>query len=168
MATEVDIEVEGLDELMAKFHRAPSMIGRDLGQGMKVAIDTVLDERGLRRYPPRTDANRPPPPYYRRGYGKVTKSGRRLSNSERLGTQFFSNVGLAGANVIGIVQQRASYGQYVVGDKQPNHMRRKGWKKMKNVFREQAPEIGRILEKFVARSLWKMGLVDQIADVWRD
>ena len=166
MPEPIEIYVEGLDEVMEGFDRMPRMVGRQLVIGMEVGIDTVLNTRGLRKYPPATEANRPPTPYYRRGVGMVRSRGIDLT-SERLGTQFYAKADIHGREIIGIAGQRASYGHYVVGDKQPHHMADKGWKKMEDVFKLSGRELAQILERYVAYALFQVGLIDDIAAAWR-
>ena len=87
--------------------------------------------------------------------------------SERMGTQFYAKADIFSREVIGIAGQRASYGEYVVGDKQPHHMADKGWKKMEDVFKLATRDIAQILEKHVAYALWQLGLLEDITAAWR-
>lgn len=151
--TDVQISLEGLDELVRHMDHAPRVIRDHLVRGMKDAADEVINTRGVGRYPRRTQANMPPPPYYQRGRGRVTRSGRLMPTSERLGTQFYKNAWLSGPDAYGLVGQRASYGRYVVGDRQPRHMADKGWLTLKRALKLKAPQIRTILEYYVERAL---------------
>ena len=77
----VRIEVRGLDKLLPKLDQVREQIGKTLQSAAKESLTEVLDTEGLRKYPPETDANRPPYPYYERGRGTWTGPG---YNTDRL------------------------------------------------------------------------------------
>jgi len=160
---ELDIGVEGLEEAIQATNRAPTIITHKLKQGMEVAVADTISQRGLAKYPPRTEANRPPAPYYKRGYGYMRKRGL-VASSERLGTQFYAKGAMVGNQVIGIGGQRASYGKFAVGDWQPAHMANKGWRKMKEVAKERTRKMGQILSAYVTEALSQVGLLDRMFD----
>ena len=56
-----------------------------------------------------------------------------------------------------VIGNRASYAQFVGGDKQPIHMHTKGWRVLANVARMKIPVIRRIYERWIARGLKRAG-----------
>ena len=81
----VQIEVKGLDKVLAAFDRFPNEIDKYITQaGYESAERIVLPTQGLRTYPPMTSANQPPTPYYIRGRGMQYKYGNDMK-SENLG-----------------------------------------------------------------------------------
>jgi len=115
--TKVSIRVEGLDKLRAALRKFPSVVAQDLAQAGNEAANLVLDTEGVRSYPPSTEANLAPPPYYVRGRG-MQYANRNDGRSERYGTKFtVQNKGYG--TVIG---NTASYAQYLAGAKQAGHL----------------------------------------------
>ena len=79
MPQTITIQVNGLLELQQKLKQAPKKMARVLKDAAGLVGDTVLNTEGLRKYPPSTAANQPPPPYYERGKGMwVRAKGFRL------------------------------------------------------------------------------------------
>ena len=149
----VEVEILGLEELMKNLDRAPKVVTSHIKKGMKDAAEEIANTKGVRRYPPAGSANSPPAPYYKRGRGLVQRNGGIRLTSERLGTQFYSKAWVSGGDAYGLLGQRASYGRYVVGDRQPPHMAQKGWRKLEDVAIEKQYKIRDILEFYVARAM---------------
>ena len=156
--SDVQIEVKGLDKLIAALDRFPLQIARNMSQAGHEAGTEILDTQGLRRYPSMTAANKPPTPYYIRGRGTQTKRGN-LGNSERLGTQFY----IKREGWTTHIGNRASYAKWVVGEEQARHMGPqgripKGWRKLFDVAKEKRQQIERIYNAWVTRTLRNLGL----------
>ncbi len=153
--TDVHIKVVGIEKLQAALHKFPREIARYLSQaGESAAKDVVFKEEGLKKYPPQTAANAPPFPYYKRGVGTQTSQWHNTGSSEKYGTQWYVKKEGMGT----LIGNRASYGIYVGGDKQPAHMKAKGWRKLVDVVTEKIPEITAIYQKWVNKLLKDLGL----------
>ena len=145
----LDIKMKDLQEAIAKSPREIALAIKGAGEQVsKEIIKTV----GLRTYPPLSDANLPPTPYYKRGLGTVYASGHDGS-SEDYGKQW--NTKVYGDRVV--IGNSASYAQFVGGDKQPFHMYSKGWRELANVARSKIMRIRGIYEQWIARALKRAG-----------
>ena len=150
----IKIQVIGLDKVMAKLNRFPREIARYLGQaGEDAAKRVILKTRGLQLYPPATAANRPPTPYYIRGRGTQYKT-RNLGNSERYGSQFFTK----SEGYTTEIGNRSSYAVYVGGEKQPEHMAGKGWRKLLEVAQEKMSQITKVYQAWIDKLIHDLRL----------
>lgn len=149
----VSIEVKGLKEIDAKLNKLGKSLNKYAQQGMIQASKDILKTEGLQKYPPTTDANRPPTPWYLRGVGTQYKN-RNDGRSERYGTQWHTDKVSWGAKV----GNRASYAIYVGGDKQPGHMAAKGWRKLVDVVKEKQPKIKSALDAWIKKAMKDAGL----------
>ena len=149
----IQIEVKGLDRILKALDRFPGQIGKYIGQAGQEASDRViLPTQGLKKYPPPTAANAPPVPYYVRGKGTQYASYNR-GNSERLGTQFYTQPGLQTK-----IGNRASYAKYVVGENQASFMAPKGWRKLFDVAKEKTGDIRKVYQAWVDKCIKDLGL----------
>lgn len=117
------------------------------------ATNEVLDTEGLRKYPPATDANQPPVPYYIRGVGRQY-SGGNDGRSERYGSRWK----VASEPTKTTITNAASYSGYLGGEQQAGHMAAKGWRKIMDVIRDKMPKIVRIYEKWIEKAIRESGL----------
>ena len=148
----IKITVKGLKELQAAIAKFPKQSAIYIGKAGKEAAERVLlPTEGLKKYPPATDANAPPTPYYQRGMGMVYKNSVKKT-SENLGKQWYTKRTLnAFTTEIG---NRASYAQYVHGDDtQASFMAPKGWKKLYATAIEKLPLITKVYNSWVAKLL---------------
>lgn len=154
----IQIRINGLNELKKKFGVASQMWNQTLSDASTLVGDAVLNTRGVKQYPPMTDANRPPAPYYIRGKGTQTSKGN-LLNSQRLGTNLFSEgkVTSFGA-VVTIGTRNVTYAPYVIGEQQSRAMARIGWRKLKDVAIEKQDKIRRTFEAVIQAALKRAGL----------
>ena len=156
--TELKIQVEGLEKVMAALTKFPRQIGIYLGRaGGEAAHRVIFPTRGLQKYPPSTAANQPPTPYYIRGRGTMTSHGLRAT-SERLGTQWYTKrtgYGLEHTTEIG---NRASYAKWVHSEQQAQAMGRIGWRKIGDVAKEKLGNIKRVYDAWVAKLIRDLGL----------
>ena len=85
MSNDLYIQVVGLDKVEAAFKRFPDEIEQDIGQATAEAAKLVIAQEGVSSYPPATEANAPPVPWYERNKGMwVNRAGQliNLGNSE--------------------------------------------------------------------------------------
>lgn len=151
----ITIEIIGLDKVIAGLQKFPAAIARNLtAAGEESARRVILPTEGLQKYPPPTEANRPPTPYYIRGQGMQYASGNK-GNSERLGSQFWVAPEGYLSTAIG---NRASYADYVVGEGQAGFMGAKGWRKLIDVANEKIPEITKVFQAWVDKTIQELGL----------
>jgi len=113
------VRVEGLDEVVRKMER--------LANG-KIVTDTLTAyalkvEEDVKPYPPESEANRPPEPYYQRLVGTVTNNGiRRTSQQMRDKWYVKSDKREVSLN------NRATYSGFVQGLNQARFHGQRGWK----------------------------------------
>ena len=152
--TKIEIEVTGLDKLQRGMSQFSKEIARNMSEAAHEAGKEVVETTGLQRYPPESDANRPPAPYYQRGVGMITKSGIRAV-SERYGTQFY--VKREGQSTY--IGNRASYAKYLADDQlQARAMGRLGWRKLLDVAKEKVDTIKRIYQAWIDKTIRDLGL----------
>lgn len=116
---------------------------REWMQGTVRSIVRVMQE-----YPPETDANRPPPPYYIRGTGRVLRGGKILFTSGQLGSNWEDSISVSSAEVVGEIRNSTAnpmtgnvYSSYVHGapgglgrrGEQASFHTRRGWPSLLNV-----------------------------------
>ena len=157
---DLHVDIKGLERLQAAFRAFPKQVARNMSQAVhQAAKDVILPTKGLQRYPPATDANRPPTPYYKRGTGTIYKN-RIDATSENLGKRWY--VRRVGAE--GKIGNRASYAKWVHGDDtQARGMSSsakipKGWRKLKEVADEKIGKITKVYSNWVAKTLRDLGL----------
>jgi len=156
MASELmSIEIKGWEKIQKALKKFPGKIEKYLGQaGHEVANRVILPEKGLQTYPPETDANRPPVPYYIRGVGMETEKGN-YHNSENLGKQWYTE--RDGLDIQ--IGNRASYAKWVHGDDdQRANMARIGWKKLYKTAKEKVGGIKKVYNAWVAKAIKDLGL----------
>lgn len=150
---EFSIRIEA-DELKEAIRKFPTTMARYIRGAGREAGAEVIETEGLQQYPPETEANRPPAPYYERGLGTVYASGRSDKSSENFGKQWTIRPYGKGVRI----GNSASYAEYVSGRKQPLHMHRKGWRKLHLVARAKLNNIKRIYENAINKALRRVGL----------
>jgi len=144
----LEIDIPGIDRLIAKFSGLAAAIESNLRPAGEEAAAEILDTQGLRRYPPMTAANAAPTPYYVRGRGTQLKN-RNLNNSERYGTQWT----VTNQPYTTTVSNRASYAPYLAGSRQALAMARIGWRKLHDVAAEKRDVIRGIYVAWVNRAI---------------
>lgn len=120
--------------------------------GEEAAVE-ILDTEGLRQYPPATEANVPPTPYYIRGIG-MQYDGGNTNTSEQYGKRWKVTSTPAKTTIT----NTASYSGYLGGEQQAGHMAAKGWRKVIDVAKEKTGKIRIIYEKWINRSIRETGL----------
>lgn len=150
----IRIEVRGLDKLIPKLEQVGEQLNETMQAAARESLAEVLGTVGLRKYPPETDANRLPYPYYERGRGMWTAPDHNTGSSERYGTKWDENLVPYGARAV----NNASYAPYLAGDEQAQAMAGKGWRKLRDVADEKREEIRKIFDGWIARLLKKLDL----------
>jgi hypothetical protein len=167
---QITVSVTGLSELM---RRAQAMGQRGyltpyLRQAGHEAMTLhVLPVRGVQAYPPATDANQPPTPYYERGLG-MWVGGKRvpmrnLGNSQRLGSQFGADLNgntswyLEQDDMTTTLGNRTTYAPYVVGADQAAAMAAIGWRQLTEVAEEQRANIIDTYQRWIRQALDDLG-----------
>ena len=152
--TKIEIVVEGLDKLQRGMAQFPKEIARNMSEAAHEAGNEIIKTKGLQDYPPATAANKPPTPYYQRGFGMIYKNSTK-GTSENYGKQFYvKREGLS--TMIG---NRASYAKYLTGqDDQALAMARIGWRKLIDVAKEKIGTIKRIYQAWIDKTIRDLGL----------
>lgn len=149
------IEVKGLDKLLKALDKFPKEIIRTIEVAGELAGEEVIQTEGLANYPPETDANAPPYPYYERGRGTWTSPNRNLQNSEIMGKAW--TIEAQGYNTK--VGNIASYSNWVHDDvDQAQAMGLHGWKKLFATAKSKAREITRIYQTRIDKLIKRLGL----------
>jgi hypothetical protein len=151
--SDISVKIDGLEQLQRGLAESPAELERTLMAAGNEVGRTLLDTEGLQRYPASTGANEPPTPYYVRGEG-TQYATYNANNSERLGTQFYTEASSYGVEI----GNRASYAEYVVGENQARAMEAIGWRRLIDVAKEKLEDIVRIYDGWVARGLERLGL----------
>lgn len=151
----LQLEVKGLDKIVKAFDKFPKEIQASMEKAGKEASEEIIQTEGLASYPPATDANAPPYPYYERGRGTWTSPDRNLGNSEVMGKKWTTEA--RGYNTkIGNI---ASYSKWVHDDDdQATAMGLIGWKKLFATAKSKTREITRIYQNRVNKLIRRLGL----------
>lgn len=131
----VGVRVEGLDELYRKMAR---LAGSDIADKTLKAYAEEIKEGGT-VYPPESEANAPPPPYYKRGQGTVTASGIRKTSDDMR-----HKWSLKGGSQL-VLENAAKYSEYVQGRYQPDYHKARGWI---NIYQYAHDKLDRMKEIF--------------------
>lgn len=150
----IKITVEGEERIIAALKEFPREISKAFTQAGRESATMILEQKGLKQYPPMTAANRPPYPYYERGRGTWTSPARNTGGSENLGKKWYMRKSGSWNYEIG---NTASYAKYVHGDKQARAMQPKGWRKLTDVAKEKTTQITEIYSRWVSYVLAKIG-----------
>jgi len=151
------IQVKGLDKVLKGINEIadPRHVGIYLAKAGQEAASKILQTKGLQSYPPETEANKPPVPYYIRGRGTETALGN-LNDSERLGTKFYIDRDVS--NYITKVGNTALYADDVVGDNQKELFGIIGWRKLREVAEEKIDLLSQIYDAWIAKMIKDLGL----------
>jgi hypothetical protein len=156
----IDIIIKGAEKIVAALDKFPEEIKKNFSQAADEAGKEIINTRGIGAYPPLSDANRPPAPYYVRGTGMQYKS-KNDGRSERYGTRFYVKRRDYGA----VIGNSASYATYLTGDKatgspheQAQHMAKLGWRKLVDVAKEKIDVITGIYNRWAEYTIRKLGL----------
>ena len=143
----------GLKKLTTALVRFPVVIPKNMALAGLEAINMVLDTEGLRAYPPETSANRPPTPYYIRGVGTQTSLGN-LGNSENYGKKWT----VESESFMAKATNTASYSPDLGGENQTWWASAYGWKKLFSTAKAMLPEIIKIYDAWMEKTIKELGL----------
>lgn len=149
----IEVEVSGIKEWIAALKKFPTVLPKNMASAGLEAINMILDTVGLRAYPPETAANRPPTPYYQRGLGTVYKTGV-SATSENYGKKWTTEA----ESFLAKAKNTASYAQFLGGENQVWWASGYGWKKLFSTAKEMIPEIVKIYEAWVEKTIKELGL----------
>lgn len=132
-----EIEVTGINEIVDRYIAGDLIAEGLLLEGMTRSLDYV----GLNAefYPPESEANQPPPPYYIRGVGTQYVNSNR-GESQHLGETWDKSISKEDQGVIGTILPTATYAPYVHGTQSqiPIHNAR-GWRKVTQIAEDVTP-----------------------------
>jgi hypothetical protein len=151
----ISIQVKGLKELEAALEKFPRYLKAVQSEFSRAASEVVLADQGGGKpfYPPETQANQPPPPYYIRGTG-MQYANYNTHKSEQMDRRFVTDT----KGWMTRIRNTASYAPYVIGEEQTDVMEYIGWKKLIDVAREGQRAIAERWEDIVRRTLIRAGL----------
>ena len=166
----VSIDIKMLiDEMLDSIHEVTTVV---IPQETEDAFEDVLQDTlaELRVYPPETEANQPPPPYYIRGVGNVGWFGTVTKVSEDLKGLWKSSVTKSKNTVTAKLTNLASYAKYVHnergGDALPPYQTRfhakRGWPTAQAAVRRAA---GMETESSIGKRMQQ--IVNKIANIFR-
>lgn len=130
---ETSITVEGFPEMM----RALELIedGKYIQPILKSIGETV--KKKAKKYPPKSAANFPPAPYYKRSVGTVRADGTDDRSSQRLGDQWYVTPGQWAV----LIGNPVTYAPYVHGPEQVAIHGQRGWQQLLPTAEAELPEI---------------------------
>jgi hypothetical protein len=143
----VRFEVHGLEEVYRKMERLAN--ARIADKAVELYAKSIMAD--VDDYPPETDANLPPAPYYKRGYGTVTNAGGTgRKTSEAMGRKWHVK---ATSSLISL-ENDARYSGYVQGAKQALFHFQRGWK---NAYIEADRRVSEVEDIFrdLVRKNWR-------------
>lgn len=151
----ITIHIEGLDAVAKSLGAMADKLPDTMqAAGREAAERVILPTVGLKRYPPESEANRPPAPYYERGRGTIRADGTSLGGSERLGTQWYvdrySQMGV-------VIGNRASYAPFVNGPEQAWFHAPRGWRILDEVAEEKMQDIIDVYQAWIDRLIKMSG-----------
>lgn len=119
-------------KLVSNFEQGDLVAEQILVQSMQQAVDLTATNAAV--YPPTTEANQPPTPYYIRGTGTQTSNGNR-GESKQLDKQWEKLVEIEGNGVVGTVKNvNAPYAPWVHGMRgQQWYHADRGWRTVKKI-----------------------------------
>jgi hypothetical protein len=145
MGLRLDVEVRD-SELLSRLNEGTTVV---IPRELTHMVEEIVEESiaVAQEYPPETEANQPPPPYYQRGAGMIGYGGGLVPGkySENLGAQWVYEITPTEHGADGTITNRASYSGYVHGDLQDEHPQvpwhaEIGWPIMADVVRAQVGE----------------------------
>lgn len=109
----ITVEINNVTKLVDRYTNGDKMAQQALTQMMQAVVDITAADAAV--YPPTSEANQPPVPYYIRGTGTQYTNGNR-GESAQLGNQWEKSVELQDNGVVGVVKNiKAPYAPYVHG-----------------------------------------------------
>jgi len=140
----ITVDIQGATELALKMQNSVAFMRRETISAMQDSNEIVV--QGASIYPPETEANFPPPPFYIRGVGTQISDTLNLNESEQLGTRWVTDINATNKGVIGEIDNTASYAPFVHGRQgQKAYHAGRGWRKVTAIVKQSR---SRILDRF--------------------
>jgi hypothetical protein len=156
----INIQIVGLERIQKGLAAMNGDLKKTFHGAAVEMAQEIIDTKGLKSYPPASEANSPPTPYYIRGRG-MQRAGRRKpeyndNKSEKYGTQFYTKPSPAAFQVT--IGNRASYAPFLAGNEQAKAMAKHGWRKLIDVANEKTKKITKIYQDWIDRLIKIHGL----------
>lgn len=147
---DLEIKVKGLKELQAKFKKLPNRLEITFGQSLRKIFDLMMRDQGGGKpyYPPETEHNRPPVPFYIRGKGEEFGGFNDLT-SEQMNTKFYYTPEFPKA----YIGNTASYAGDVIGENQKPLFKEIGWMRLVDWVQRHMPQITAAFQDWVDATL---------------
>ena len=156
MSDDFQIEIVGLDKLLAAFDKFPKKVARTVSQaGHEVYNKVILPTKGLQNYPAPPPSSTPPAPYYKRGTGYMYADGGTKGNSENMAKRWY----VKSSGFKTTIGNSASYAIWAHGDEQSRAMARVGWRKLFDVAKKSKTRITKIYQTWINKTLRELGLL---------
>lgn len=137
MGLKVETVLLGKEQLDKSLQDVSTSVPRFLAEEFSDWAEGIVDV--MSEYPPESEANQPPPPYYIRGTGYVGRSGKVTKRSENLFSRWFTATDIDDEEVDVSILNLASYSAWVHGAQlQTAFHARRGWKRLTDVVSESA------------------------------
>ena len=150
---EIKMEIKGLDAVTAALRKMGQRAAPYFQAAGGESAEEIIQTPGLGIYPAAGPGNSPPTPYYVRGQGTQYLRGND-GRSEKLGTQFFTDYHSNGLTI----GNRASYADWVIGERQARHMAAIGWQPLHVVAQQKLSRIVAIYQKWLDKLVKDAGL----------
>lgn len=145
----VTVQVKGIDEISKKFGAFPPQLRAYLARAGRKYAPVLLDEQGVRKYPPQGAGNLPPTPYYVRGVG-TQYATYNAGNSQQATTRFV----IQSRGNSTVIDNSATYAKHLWGAyTQARAMARIGWTKLIDAAKKTRPQMVRIFSEEVNNAL---------------
>ena len=108
----ITIDLKGVTKMLARYEQGDLVAQQLLTKSMQQAVDFTATNAAV--YPPESEANQPPTPYYIRGTGTQYANSNR-GESKQLDTHWTKGVVLQDNGLVGTVSNDAPYSHWVHG-----------------------------------------------------
>lgn len=135
------VDIEGIDQLIEKFRAGERQALVEMVTAMQETVS--LTKKDAQVYPPESDANQPPPPYYIRGRGTQYPDGTNRFESQHLNETWTTNVDIRSREVVGTVANLlTTYAAWVHGvSVQAWFHRMRGWRNVRQIADDVLPRV---------------------------
>lgn len=110
----ISAEARGIDALLRDIMEMNTEAPEEIALGLQSIGGQIV--AAMEQYPPETEANQPPPPYYIRGVGKVRADGTIVPTSEQLGLHWEQQTRIGGNTIEHEISNEVSYASYTHGE----------------------------------------------------
>src|SRR3990167_9393680 len=140
----ITVDIQGATELALRMQNSVAFMRRETISAMQDSNEMVAQEAAI--YPPETEANFPPPPFYIRGVGTQISDTLNFNESEQLGTRWVTDINTSNKEVLGEIDNTASYAPFVHGRQgQKSYHAGRGWRKVTAIAKQTR---SRIMDRF--------------------